>query len=178
MFCRFLKRESGYSLIEVMASIIILTIAILPMASMFDFGLRSATAGGSYEKVRALANLELEQAKSLPFATVRDNFPGTGTTTYSGSGYYDSGWNPVNTLPPYDTPPLNTEYSGFDYRVEKQYMRQPSQTPGSSVDFAPCDSASIDPTIACNPGTNLIRITVTVRWNNGNTFATYGLVAL
>ena len=38
MFCtrRLLKAESGYSLIEVVASIMILTIAILPMVGVFD----------------------------------------------------------------------------------------------------------------------------------------------
>ena len=80
-----------------MASIIILSLAILPMAGMFDMGLRTATTGSNYDKGRTLANLKMEEAKSLPFDTVRDNFPepaGT-TTTYDGSGYYQSGWKTV-----------------------------------------------------------------------------------
>ena len=58
-----------------MVSIIILAIAILPMVGMFDMGLNSATKGSNYDKARALANLKLEQAKSLPYETVRTNFP-------------------------------------------------------------------------------------------------------
>ncbi len=81
-----LREESGYSLVEVVASIMILSLAILPMVGMFDLGLRTATTGSNYDKARTLANLKMEEAKSLPFDTVRDNFPETGTT-YNGSGY-------------------------------------------------------------------------------------------
>ena len=50
-----------------MVSIIILAIAILPMVGMFDMGLNGVTASSNYDKARTLANLKLEQAKSLPF---------------------------------------------------------------------------------------------------------------
>jgi len=66
-----IRGESGYSLVEVMASIIILSLAILPMVGMFDMGLKGATAGSNYDKSRALANLKLEEAKSLPFASLQ-----------------------------------------------------------------------------------------------------------
>src|SRR5215217_4984516 len=144
-----------------MASVIILSIAILPMAGMFDMGLNSAMAGSNYDKARALANLKMEEAKSLPFDStddaiqdVRDNFPEpAGTlTTYDGSGYYQSDPKTEPGFP-----------NSMTYVIEKQYMRQPSQTPGSaSENFAPCDPASSEPTIACSPGTNLIRVAVTV----------------
>jgi prepilin-type N-terminal cleavage/methylation domain-containing protein len=62
-----LKDESGYSLVEVMVAIMILAIAIIPMVSMFDAGLRAAVLGGNYDKGRALANEELEEIKALPF---------------------------------------------------------------------------------------------------------------
>src|SRR5918997_963919 len=95
-----LKGESGYSLVEVMVAIMIMTLAILPMISMFDMGLHSTTEGSKYDKARMLANLKLEQAKNLPFDSdddaiqdVKDNFPeDAGTVTaYDGSGYYQSG---------------------------------------------------------------------------------------
>ena len=69
MFRKRLKNEAGYSLVEVMVSIIILAIAILPMVGMFDMGINSATKGGKYDKARALANLKMEEAKSLTYAT-------------------------------------------------------------------------------------------------------------
>jgi prepilin-type N-terminal cleavage/methylation domain-containing protein len=75
LFRKRLREESGYSLVEVMVSIMLLAIAILPMAGMFDMGLNAATASGNYDTARALANLKLEQAKSLPYETVRTNFP-------------------------------------------------------------------------------------------------------
>jgi len=161
-----IKRESGYSLVEVMASIIILTIAILPMAGMFDMGLKSATAGSNYDKARALANLKLEEAKSLPFDTVRNNFPeptGT-TTTYDSSGSYQSpDWKPVEG-------PVSAEFANFHYMVTKQYMAQP---PTDS------DADPADPTeffTESSTATNLIRITVTVQFPNGSTYTTLGLV--
>lgn len=59
--------ESGYSLVEVMVAMMILTIAIIPMVGMFDAGLRAAVLGGNYDKGRSIANEELEEIKVLPF---------------------------------------------------------------------------------------------------------------
>ena len=69
------ERESGYSLIEVVASIMILTIAILPMVGVFDFGPQGTMSSGNYDKARALANLKMEQAKSLSFDSTKNSFP-------------------------------------------------------------------------------------------------------
>src|SRR5918996_4894234 len=91
-----LRKDSGYSLVEVMASIIILTLAILPMVGMFDMGLQTATRGSNYDKSRALANLKLEEAKSLTFASLQNNFPVANSTPDSTSGYYDSGFIPAS----------------------------------------------------------------------------------
>jgi len=162
-----IRGESGYSLVEVMASIIILAIAILPMVAMFDMGLKGATAGSNYDKSRALANLKLEEAKSLPFASLQNTFPVNGSTPDPTTGYYDSGFIPASA-------PFTT----FQYRVQKQYMRHPSTEPGSSSEFfLPCDQTSTEPGIACNPPPGLIRITVTVQWADGNEYTTYGLVS-
>jgi prepilin-type N-terminal cleavage/methylation domain-containing protein len=174
LFRKRLNNESGYSLVEVIVSIIILSIAILPMAGMFDMGLRTATTGSNYDKARTLANLKMEQAKSLPFDStdatnqdVKDNFPEAAatTTTYNGSGFYQSAWMTVSG-------PASADFTNFHYRVEKQYMVQPSQTPTStSENFGPSSSA-----------TNLIRVTVIVGWgpyssgNYSKTYTTFGLV--
>jgi hypothetical protein len=160
-----LREESGYSLVEVIASIIILSLAILPMAGMFDMGLKGAAKGSNYDKSRALANLKIEEAKSLTFANLQNNFPVVGSTPDS-SGDYDSGFIAAGA-----------DFTNFHYRIEKQYMQHPPKTPGSTEDFLPCVEGSTDPTIACTPGTNLIRITVTVRWADGNEFTTVGLVS-
>ncbi len=171
-----LREESGYSLIEVMVAMIIMTLAILPMMSMFDMGLHSTIEGSKYDKARMLANLKLEQAKNLPFDSldntiqdVRDNFPepaGTVTAYDPITGYYESG---PKTEPGFPT--------SMTYVVEKQYMAQPSTAPGSSSEnFDVCDPGASDPATACDPGTNLIRVTVTVQWDDNKTYTTYGLV--
>ncbi len=177
MPAKHLREESGYSLVEVMVSIVIFAIAILPMVSMFDVGLRSATTSSNYDKARTLANLKLEEAKSLPFDTVRDNFPeaASTTTTYNGSGNYQSAWKT-------ESGPAASDFTNFKYRIEKQYMRQP--TDSSPQNFAPCDPTTTEPTIACSPGTKLIRVKVTVGWGEynpvtdtySNAYTTFGLV--
>ena len=158
MFRSLLKEERGYSLIEVMVSMIILALAILPMMSMFGMGLHGVTVSSQYDEARTLANLKLEQAKKLPFTDVENNFPDTGNTT------------------PYDGPgPAEPDFANFQYTVEKDYMQEWDPTNGdASRDFETCDE--------CDPGDvpppDLIRVTVTVQWSNGEkTFTTYGLVA-
>src|SRR5829696_1133086 len=145
-----------------MASIIILTIAILPMAGMFDMGLQTATKGSNYDKARTLANLKMEEAKSLPFDNLKNNFPEAGTT-YDGSGYYQSDWKT-------QTGPASADFTNLRYRVEKQYMEQPT---ASSFQF---NTSTTE--------TNLIRISVTIGWGDydpgtdtySNTYTTFGLV--
>ena len=160
MFHRLLKTESGYSLIEVIVSIMILALAILPMVGMLDMGLNGVTASSYYDKARTLANLKLEEAKTLSFADVEGNFPEAGITTpYDGSDWFT------------EEPDFAED---FQYTVRKDYMVQPPTDPGSSVDFATSGSP-----------TGLIRLTVEVRWgedDDGNglpdkSFTTFGLVA-
>ena len=165
MFRRLLNVESGYSLIEVLASIVILTLAIVPMVAMFDTGLRGVTSSSNFDKARALANLKMEEAKSLPFdstdATVQDvndNFPEPAGTTPAyddGPGRCISDWKSV-------TGPASADFTNFQYRVEKQYMNQPT-------------AAAPDFTNSPTP-TRLIRLTITVRWGSSNTYTTFGLV--
>jgi prepilin-type N-terminal cleavage/methylation domain-containing protein len=176
MTAKRLREESGYSLVEVMVSIVILTIAILPMVSMFDMGLKTVGTGSNYDKARTLANMKLEQAKNLPFDStddtiqdLKDNFPeAAGTPTdYDGSGHYQS--DPPKPV----TGPAAGDFTGFEYVIEKQYMAQPSPDPADpSEDFGTCvtdDTCDTDPH-------DLIRVTVTVQWGNGNTYTTFGLV--
>jgi Tfp pilus assembly protein PilV len=154
-----LKEEFGYSLVEVMASIIILSLAILPMVGMFDMGLQTATRGSNYDKSRALANLKLEEAKNLSFADAENNFPEAGTA-YTGSGNYLSDWMEDTGEDYWDD-----NYANFEYRVEKQYMQKPTE---DSVEWV--EETSGTPT-------QLIRVTVTVRWADGNEYTTFGLVS-
>ena len=80
------KGESGYSLVEVMVAIVVLTVAILPMVGMFEAALRAATTSGDYDRARACANQRLEQAKSLPYEAVKAG-PTEGVCEPSGFGY-------------------------------------------------------------------------------------------
>lgn len=87
--------EPGYSIVEVMVAIVVLTIAILPMAGMFDVAIGAANASGEYDEARTCAVQELERAKSLPYQRVKDGLPG-GVCEPSGLGY-ETVTRPVNT---------------------------------------------------------------------------------
>ncbi len=58
--------QSGYSLVEVLTAVVILSLAILPMVGMFDAALRAAVRGGNYDGARARANEKLEEVRALP----------------------------------------------------------------------------------------------------------------
>ena len=156
-----LRGESGYSLVEVMVAIMIMAVALLPMAAMFDMGLHSTTVGSNYDRARMLANMKLEEAKNLPYNTVRDNFPEpVGTPAVpDGSGYYQSAWK---------TEP-GADFANLQYRVEKQYMELPNPDDASS-EF-----------VSSLTDTGLIRVKVIVQWSDANnnlrSYETFGLVA-
>ncbi len=156
--------QSGYSLVEVMASITILAIAIIPMASLFDAGLKAANTSGNYDKARALANLVLEQAKGLPYEEVRGDFPAGSATPGDSGSYADPSWRSY-------TGPNSADFAGFEYKVDKQYLDRPptgsdSDPASPTQNFA--NSASDD---------GLIKVTVTVRWDDGKTYSTTGIIA-
>ncbi len=47
---------------------VVLVLAIVPMAGMLASGLRAATSSGEYDAARALANEWLEQVRALPYS--------------------------------------------------------------------------------------------------------------
>jgi prepilin-type N-terminal cleavage/methylation domain-containing protein len=116
MSAKRLREESGYSLVEVMVSIVILAIAILPMFTMFDTGLKSANRGSNYDKARALANKQLEQAQSLSYGTVRTAFPNA-PCACDNNGRCEVGNREV---PAAEDP--GGEFDRFRYAIQKQYV--------------------------------------------------------
>lgn len=98
-----IKKENGYSLVEVMVAIMILAIAIIPMVGMFDAGLRAALLGGNYDIARSLANEKLEEVKALPFNDALVRYPEDASPTRD-----------CNPAPPADSPvtscKVNTDY--------------------------------------------------------------------
>ena len=114
-----LRDETGYSLVEVMVAIMLLSIAIIPMVSMFDAGLRAAVLGGNYDQARALANEKLEEVKALPFSGALARYPEDST---------------VDCNPP---PPAGSPVTSC--KVTTDYVRMPA----TAIESAP---ASTEPT--------------------------------
>jgi Flp pilus assembly pilin Flp len=79
LISRFKNEEYGYSLIEVVVAILLLSLAIIPMVSMFDAGLRAAVLGSNYDTARTTASEELEEIKALPYDDVVSNYPPSGS---------------------------------------------------------------------------------------------------
>ena len=151
---RRLQNERGYSLVEVMASIVILSVAIIPMVGMFDMGLTMVSRGSNCDKARAFANERLERVKVLTYAEARDDFPealSTPSPTATPAGSYASSDKPVPTsagLP-----------SGATYKVVKQYVELQS----GSLQNSETDS-------------RMMRVTVEVTWS-GAPLTVSGVVA-
>jgi Tfp pilus assembly protein PilV len=80
-------KEGGYSLIEAVVAILILAVAILPMAAMFDSALTASRSGGDYDKARALADRILEEARALDFERAVEEYE-TGTLSDCSSGKF------------------------------------------------------------------------------------------
>jgi prepilin-type N-terminal cleavage/methylation domain-containing protein len=106
--------ESGYSLVEVLVSIVILSLAIIPMVGMFDAALRAAVLGSNYDKARALANEKLEEVRALPY----DNSGGAADSV-------------TERYPP-ATPVSGTE-GIYTYTVRTGFVDAGFSSPGDSV---------------------------------------------
>jgi hypothetical protein len=157
-----------------MVSIMILTIAIIPMVGMFDMGLNTASTGNRYDKARTLANTKLEQAKMLPYDTVLTNFPSQATSgkgAPNGSNSITS--SSVTSAQDPRVPP------GFSYVVTKQYLNQPPTDvpPDPNLDLSggvePFEPSTENPS---DFDTGLLKVTVIVSWS-GNSYQTSGMVA-
>lgn len=133
---------------EVMVAIMLLTVAIVPMVSMFDMGLKAATQGSDYDKARALANKQMEAAKNLSYQDARDNFPVPSSTPSTSTGVYQS------------SDQTDADFPGFTYKVRKAYAKL-----GSSEITEDASART------------MMTVTVTVNWGSGKSYSTSGLVA-
>lgn len=120
MSTKLLKNEAGYSLVEVMVAIMLMAIAIIPMVSMFDTGLKIATQGSDYDRARALANEKLEEIRALPYKS--PDPPAAGTANSVVEKYAPPG------------PGSSTE-GKFTYNIQTRYvdadLANPSNTPAT-----------------------------------------------
>lgn len=151
-----MRDEAGYSLVELLVAIMLLSIAIIPMVGMFDMGLRTATQSSTYDEARTLANARMEELRSLPFAN----------ETVAVDSLVEK-YTPVNEPepPPGSTPGTHgcNDPQFPDCTITTTYVNE-------------ARSGDEDYVAAANARTFWVRVVVTVRWNGGN-FTTTGLVA-
>ena len=120
---RRLKNEAGYSLVEVMVAIVILTIAIIPMVGMFDMGLTTANLGSNYDKARALANTNLDKVRALSYSDA--------IVTYE----------PVNAPPADATRTVSCDQDGFTCTVRTTFVND------SFIDDYPANKMRVEVTV-------------------------------
>jgi prepilin-type N-terminal cleavage/methylation domain-containing protein len=144
---RLTRDESGYSLVEVMASIVILAVAIIPMVGMFDTGLEVASQGGNYDRGRAIAVEELEETRALPFSGA----PGSVVDIYPPGGGPTSCTSSIG--------------AGFNCQVQTTYVRVgPATDPDPRI-------------VADSSARTMLQVDVTVTWSGGSSsYTTTGLI--
>lgn len=148
-----LRDEAGYSLVEVIVAILILSVAIIPMVGMFDAGLRAAVLGGNYDRGRAIASEELAEIQALPFSRPSTPAADSVVEIYSPNG--DLSGTGVNCTAPVDL--------AFDCKVKATYVRYDVPTSKYIGDPA---------------AKTMIQATITVKWdNNAKSYSTTGLVS-
>lgn len=152
-----LRNESGYSMVEVMVAIVILMVAIIPMFTMFDVGLRTATTSSNYDKARSLAQKHVEFAQSMEYGNaIRDD----------GEGFpRKQAMSCDENLVCRDTDPV---YEGFRYEVTKTFVR-PVGSPDSGV--------SLEGAGAADEGLLRIDIKVVKADGGAEVFETSGVIA-
>ncbi len=67
MRCETKRKESGFTLIEVLIAIVILSVGLLSLAQMMVFATRSNALAGRMTSSAALAREQLERLKAAPF---------------------------------------------------------------------------------------------------------------
>lgn len=148
---RLFKDQSGYSLVEVMVAILILAIAIIPMVSMFDAGLRAAVLGGNYDTARTFANEKLEEIKALSFDSVVN-----ATTDTPPGRYPEDATTNCNPGPPPESPVTSCTVQ---------------------TDFMAVGVSDVNSTDGAGDyRTTMAQVTVTVRWSSGS-YTTTGLIS-
>lgn len=142
---RKIEGQDGYSLVEVMASIVILSIAIIPMVAMFSMGLDSAVSSSNYDKGRTLAKKQMEIVQSLSFSNAKNNVPNA-PCTFDSSGLCEAADLEV---PASEDP--NDLFAGFRYTISKQY-----------VDLNDAQTEFVE----VSEDDGYIKVTVEVEWGN------------
>jgi prepilin-type N-terminal cleavage/methylation domain-containing protein len=69
------RREAGFSLVELMVALVILTIGLLPLAFVQTRAQQDVFDSGRHTEALAIAQLQMEETKSLGFGTAQ---PDTG----------------------------------------------------------------------------------------------------
>lgn len=87
-FQKYLKRENGFTFIELLAAILVLTLGVFAVVSMFEMGLKTSTRASVRTVATNLANELLEKARNMPFDSItQSNLQSQLGTSFTRSGF-------------------------------------------------------------------------------------------
>jgi len=110
------KKSKGFSLIEVLVALVILSISLLALAGLMVTTTRNNASGGHLTEAATLAQDKLERLRLLPLGTIANNFqPNT--------------WYPINPL----DDPLPFVSSGITYTRKWSYTPN-TPAPNTTLD--------------------------------------------
>jgi prepilin-type N-terminal cleavage/methylation domain-containing protein len=88
-----LRQERGFTLVELLATMTLLTVGVIATAATFDHSRRATTSAERIEAMAHKAQREIEQIQSLTYAETGLSTVQMGNVTASGSGDV---WDPAN----------------------------------------------------------------------------------
>lgn len=122
---RRFQSEGGFTLIEVMVAIVILTVGLLSLAQMMVLATNSNTLSGRMTSASALAKEQLERLKAAPFFTDPTSF--TRNPALADGGDIDS--TVAGYVQYYDVDGLPTTADNALYEVRWEIQTVPSGLP-------------------------------------------------
>ena len=110
-----IKCQSGFTLLEIIIALFVLSIGILAVATLQLTSLKGNSKAGRITEASNAAADQIEKIMSLPYSTFTDglgtntgvagldDFPATDGSTLSGDGNYKVYWNVAENVPSPDT---------------------------------------------------------------------------
>lgn len=87
------SRRGGFTLAEVMLSLVILAMMTVMFGAVFPITMRAATQGNSYSQAALLAQRKVDQLRQAQYGSLYDNVNGTALTKLSQLGIVDPAQN-------------------------------------------------------------------------------------
>jgi hypothetical protein len=198
-FRRKLKEQKGFTLAELLVAGVIISVALIPMAGMFDTASRGIMLSERIRSSTECAEAAVEQIRNIPFyepynenigdVDIDDHFWGNRSPIYYSpiivnvDGSYSPDWDniPSVLIKDYDSTPLFNElatldgYKDFKITAKLAYLEDDTGPAAMMPDWAPKLSGKDRPLSDENENLHLLLVQVNVFWLNNEIETSYTL---